>query len=145
MSEHPDFLRPGAFALPEIQVLEAPEPDATDEQKAKTVPDPTGFKILCMVPPAKDTFDGTGIIKADMVKNAEELTSHTLFVLKIGPDAYKDPVKFPSGAWCKEGDFIICRAYAGTRIKLFGREFRLINDDQVDATIEDPRGVARAG
>lgn len=138
-------LRPGAFALPEIVALSAPAENASDEEKAKTVPDPTGFKLLCMVPPASEKFDGTGIIKADTVRSAEEQTSHTLFVLKMGPDAYKDPVKFPSGAWCKVGDFIICRAYAGTRIKLFGREFRLLNDDQVDAVIEDPRGVGRAG
>jgi co-chaperonin GroES (HSP10) len=135
---------PGLGAIPTVEPLEAPAAGASDEEKAKVVPDPTGFKLLCMVPPAKDTFDGTGIVKADMVKNAEEQTSHTLFVLKVGPDAYKDQAKFPSGPWCKEGDFVICRAYAGTRIKLFGREFRLINDDQVDATIEDPRGVARA-
>lgn len=138
-------LRPGAFALPSITPLVAPAPDASDEEKAKTVPDPTGFKLLCMVPPASATFDGSNIVKADQVRTAEEQTSHTLFVLKVGPDAYKDPAKFPSGAWCKAGDFIICRAYAGTRIKLFGREFRLLNDDQVDATIEDPRGVSRAG
>jgi co-chaperonin GroES (HSP10) len=144
-SENMTILTPGVFALPAIEALSAPEPDATDEQKAKVVPDPTGYKLLCMVPPAKETFDGTGIVKADMVKSAEEQTSHTLFVLKVGPDAYKDEKKFPSGPWCKEGDFIIVRAYAGTRIKLFGKEFRLINDDQVDATIEDPRGVSRAG
>jgi co-chaperonin GroES (HSP10) len=139
------ILSPGVFALPVIEPLEAPAADATDEQKAKVVPDPTGFKLLCMVPPSKETFDGTGIVKADMVRNAEEQTSHTLFVVKVGPDAYKDTTKFPSGPWCKEGDFVICRAYAGTRIKVFGREMRLINDDQVDAVIEDPRGVARAG
>lgn len=137
-------LRPGAFALPSIPSLQAPEADATDEQKARVIPDPTGFKLLCMVPPASETFDGTGIVKADMVKSAEEQTSHTLFVLKMGPDAYKDEKKFPTGPWCKEGDFVICRAYAGTRIKVFGREFRLLNDDQVDAVVQDPRGISRA-
>lgn len=135
----------GMFDLASIKPLEAPEADATDEQKAKVVPDPTGYKILCIVPPSKDTFDGSSIIKADTVKHAEEQTSNTLFVLKMGPDAYKDTNKFPSGPYCKEGDFIITRAYAGTRIKVFGREMRLINDDQVDAVIEDPRGLSRAG
>lgn len=139
------ILPPGIFAIPQVEAMEAPAPDASDEQKAKVVPDPTGFKLLCMVPDAKETFDGSAIVKADMVRSAEEQTSNTLFVLKVGPDAYKDPAKFPSGAWCKEGDFVITRAYAGTRIKLFGKEFRLINDDQVDAVIEDPRGLSRAG
>jgi co-chaperonin GroES (HSP10) len=125
--------------------MEAPAADATDAQKAKVVPDPTGFKLLCVVPDSKETFDGSTIVKAETVRSAEEQTSNTLFVLKVGSDAYKDPAKFPSGPWCKEGDFVITRAYAGTRIKLFGKEFRLINDDQVDAVIEDPRGLSRAG
>jgi co-chaperonin GroES (HSP10) len=67
-----------------------------------------------------------------------------LFVLKVGPDAYKDQTKFPAGAWCKEGDFVLVRTYSGTRFKIFGKEFRLINDDQVDAVVQDPRGLTRA-
>lgn len=144
MSEPLD-LRPGMFSVPHLEEMAEPDAGASDADKAKVVPDPTGFKLLCIVPPAKEHFDGTGIVKADTVRSAEEQTSNTLFVLKMGPDAYKDTVKFPSGPWCKEGDFVITRAYAGTRIKVFGREMRLINDDQVDAVIEDPRGLSRAG
>lgn len=139
------ILTPGVFKIPKIDALDAPEDGAPDSVKAKVVPDPTGYRLLCVVPDAKETFDGTGIVKADMVRSAEEQTSNTLFVLKVGPDAYADKAKFPTGPWCKVGDFVITRAYAGTRIKLFGKEFRLINDDQVDAVIEDPRGVGRAG
>lgn len=142
--ENPTKLRPGMFTIPELKHLDAPEEGADDAVKAKVVPEPTGFRLLCAVPPASEKFDGSAIIKADMVKHAEEQTSHVLFVLKVGPDAYKDPIKFPSGPWCKVGDFVLTRAYAGTRIKLFGHEFRLLNDDQVDAVVEDPRGVARA-
>lgn len=138
-------LTPGMFAIPAIPTLEKPDEGASDAEKAKVVPDPTGFKLLCIVPPAAENFDGTTIVKADMVRSAEEQTSNTLFVLKMGPDAYKDEKKFPTGPWCKEGDFVITRAYAGTRIKVFGREMRLINDDQVDAVIQDPRGLTRAG
>jgi co-chaperonin GroES (HSP10) len=139
-----NLILPEGFVVPKVDVSDAPVPGATDEVKAKTVPMPAGYRLLCVVPEVKDTFDGTGIIKADMVKSAEELTSHVLFVLKVGPDAYKDEKKFPTGPWCKEGDFILCRAYAGTRFKVFGREFRLLNDDQVDGTIDDPRGIGRA-
>ena len=67
-----------------------------------------------------------------------------LFVLKVGPDAYKDTNKFPTGAWCEAGDFVIVRAYAGTRFKIYGKEFRLINDDQIEAVVDDPRGITRA-
>ena len=71
-------------------------------------------------------------------------SSPLLFVLKVGPDAYGDTAKFPNGAWCKEGDFVLVRTYSGTRFKIFGKEFRLINDDQVDAVVQDPRGLTRA-
>jgi co-chaperonin GroES (HSP10) len=145
MSE-PELL-PGMYAIPHLESITAPaegDTDGDDGIKAKVVPDPTGYKILCVIPPAKETFDGTGIIKADMVRAAEEQTSHVLFVLKVGPDAYKDEKKFPSGPWCKEGDFVLVRAYAGTRFKVFGREFRLLNDDAVDGVIQDPRGVSRS-
>jgi co-chaperonin GroES (HSP10) len=66
-----------------------------------------------------------------------------MFVLRVGPDAYKDKTKFPSGPWCKAGDFIIVRTYSGTRVKIFGKEFRILNDDQVDAVVDDPRGITR--
>jgi co-chaperonin GroES (HSP10) len=67
-----------------------------------------------------------------------------LFVLKVGPDAYGDKAKFPSGAWCKPGDFVLVRTYSGTRMKIYGKEFRVINDDQVECVIDDPRGITRA-
>jgi co-chaperonin GroES (HSP10) len=66
------------------------------------------------------------------------------FVLKLGVDAYKDEKRFPSGPYCKEGDWVIFRAYSGTRVKIHDKEFRLINDDTVEAVVEDPRGIERA-
>ncbi len=138
------YVLPESFVVPKLAQLEQPDASAPDGVKAKTVPSPTGYRLLCVVPDVQETFDGTAIVKAEEVRRAEELTSHVLFVLKVGPDAYKDEKKFPSGAWCGEGDFVLTRAYAGTRFKVFGREFRLINDDQVDGTIEDPRGISRA-
>ena len=133
----------GVFAIPQVTSMDKPADTATDAEKARVVPDPSGYHLLCMVPEAKENFDNSILIKAETVRSAEEQTSNTLYVLKVGPDAYKDTTKFPSGPWCKEGDFVITRAYAGTRIKVFGREFRLINDDQVDAVIVDPRGISR--
>jgi co-chaperonin GroES (HSP10) len=113
------------------------------EQKAKSMPTPSGFKILCALVEAGDTFEN-GLIKADETKMVEELTSPVLFVIKLGPDAYKDVEKFPSGPWCKEGDFVITRPYTGTRMKIHGKEFRIIYDDQVEGVVEDPRGISRA-
>jgi len=74
----------------------------------------------------------------------EEQTTVVLFVAALGPDAYKDEKRFPSGPWCQKGDFVVVRAYAGTRLKIHGTEWRLINDDSVEAVVEDPRGIGRA-
>ena len=115
----------------------------TEERKAKQLPDPSGYRILCAVPDVDEKTEG-GLFKADITKQYEELTTPVLFVLKVGPDAYKDEKRFPSGAWCKEGDFILTRPMAGSRIKIHGREFRMINDDAVEGVVEDPRGISRA-
>jgi co-chaperonin GroES (HSP10) len=113
------------------------------EERPKQLPDPSGYRILCALPDVEKTTDG-GIIKADITLQHEELLTVTLFVMKLGPDCYKDEKRFPSGPWCKEGDFILVRPHAGTRVKIHGREFRILNDDAVEAVVEDPRGIKRA-
>jgi co-chaperonin GroES (HSP10) len=128
---------------PVIDAVDAPADDATPAEKARMLPDPTGWRILCAIPQVKNTFEGSNIIKADSVMRVEEQTTVVLMVLKVGPEAYSDKEKFPSGPWCKEGDFVMVRAYAGTRFKIFGSEFRLLNDDQIDAVVQDPRGIMR--
>jgi len=115
----------------------------TAEKKAKQIPEPSGFHILCMVPEVEDAFD-SGIIKSDITVYAEERLTTVLFVMKLGPDAYQDLTKFPTGAWCKEGDFVLVRPNSGSRLKIHGREFRIINDDTVEGVVDDPRGIARA-
>ncbi len=115
---------------------------ATAEEKAKQLPNPSGYRILCAIPEIEDKFD-SGLVKADITMQHEELLTTVLFVVKLGPDCYKDPARFPSGAWCKEGDFILVRPHAGTRLKIHGREFRIINDDSVEGVVEDPRGISR--
>jgi len=115
----------------------------TPELKAKQLPDPSGYHILCAIPEVDKKFD-SGILKADITVHHEELLTTVLFVLKMGPDCYKDEKRFPSGPWCKEGDFVLVRPHAGTRLKIHGREFRIINDDSVEGIVEDPRGISRA-
>ena len=123
---------------PEATVL--PE---TAEAKAKQLPEPRGYKILVTLPEAEEKYE-SGILKADQSIRFEELLTNVLFVVKLGPDCYKDKERFPHGPWCKEGDFVLVRANTGTRLKIHGREFRLINDDSVEAVVEDPRGISRA-
>lgn len=125
-----------------IQPVEKPEVQ-TQEKKASQLPEPTGYKLLCVVPDVSETFENSGIVKAESFMRSEEHGTTVLFVLKVGPDAYKDKEKFPSGAWCKEGDFVLVRTYSGTRFKIHGKEFRLLNDDQIDAVVDDPRGITR--
>ena len=111
--------------------------------KAKLLPEPKGYRILCAVPHVEEEYEG-GIIKAEDTKKVEEQTTVVLFVVKLGNLAYKDETRFPTGAWCKEGDFVLTRPYSGTRVIIHGREFRIINDDTVEAVVEDPRGIRRA-
>lgn len=114
-----------------------------DSVKALQLPEPKGYRILCAVPDASDTYE-SGLAKASDTKRIEENGTVVLFVLKIGDQCYKEEAKFPTGAWCKEGDFVLTRAYAGTRFKIHGREFRIINDDTVEGVVQDPRGYTRA-
>jgi co-chaperonin GroES (HSP10) len=115
----------------------------TDDDKATQLPEPSGYRILCAIPDIEDKYD-SGIIKADSTMHYEEVLSTVFFVVKMGPDCYKDPARFPSGAWCKVGDFVLARPNSGTRLKIHGREFRIINDDSVEGVVEDPRGIKRA-
>ena len=112
------------------------------EEKAKQIPDPKTYHLLCMLPEAKEEYEG-GILKSSQTMQYEELLSPVLFVAKMGPDAFKDEKRFPSGPSCKVGDFVIVRPNTGTRMKIHGTEWRIINDDSVEAVIEDPRGVQR--
>jgi co-chaperonin GroES (HSP10) len=116
------------------------------EQKAKQLPDPKTFHILCVVPEAMEEYadSDVGLIKSSQSMHYEEVLTPVLFVVKLGPDCYKDTTRFPSGASCKEGDFVIVRPNSGTRLKIHGREFRIINDDSIEAVVEDPRGITRA-
>ena len=114
----------------------------TDEKKAKQLPEPSGYRILCAIPNIDNTYD-SGIVKADITMQHEELLTTVLFVISLGPDCYNDKSRFPSGPWCKKGDFILVRPHAGTRLKIHGKEFRIINDDSVEGVVEDPRGISR--
>jgi len=113
------------------------------EDKAKQLPQPSGYRILCAIPEVEKEFD-SGLVKADQTVNYEEKLATVLFVVDLGPDCYTDKARFPSGPWCKKGDFIVVRPNAGSRLLIHGREFRMINDDSVEAIVQDPRGIKRA-
>ena len=113
------------------------------EEKATQLPKPQGYRILCAIPEAEKTFDNSLLEKADITLHHEEVLTTVLFVVDLGADCYKDEQKFPTGPWCQKGDFILVRPNAGTRLVIHGREFRIINDDSVEAVVADPRGIRR--
>ena len=115
----------------------------TAEEKAKQLPEPATFHILCVLPDINEEYD-SGLVKANQTVHYDEVLSPVLFVVKLGPDAYKDEKRFPSGPSCKVGDFVLVRPNTGTRIKIHGKEFRMINDDSVEGVVQDPRGITRA-
>jgi co-chaperonin GroES (HSP10) len=117
--------------------------NTTAEEKAKQVPDPATFYLLCVLPDIEEEYE-SGLIKSGQTIHFEEILSPVLFVVKMGPDAFKDTKRFPSGPSCKVGDFVLVRPNTGTRIKIHGKEFRLINDDSVEGVVQDPRGITRA-
>lgn len=116
--------------------------DKSQEEKASQLPKPSGYRILCAIPEIEDTYE-SGILKADQTIHYEEVLTTVLFVVDLGPDCYKDATRFPNGPWCKKGDFVLVRPNSGTRLVIHGREFRIINDDSVEAVVDDPRGIKR--
>jgi len=118
----------------------------TDEkapQTASQLPEPKGYKLLIALPEIDEKTEG-GIIKSAKHQYEEQIATVVGWVMSMGPDAYRDEDRFPNGPYCQQGDFVIFRAFSGTRIKIHGKEFRLINDDTVEAVVEDPRGIERA-
>jgi co-chaperonin GroES (HSP10) len=126
------------------QVVGAYNFSATAEEKGKQLPRPSGYRILCAIPEVDKEFEGdVGLIKSDETIRIEETLTTVLFVVDLGPDCYKDEKRFPTGAWCKKGDFVLVRPHSGSRLVIHGREFRLINDDSVEGVVDDPRGIKR--
>ena len=128
-----------ALAVDLSKILDTPA-----EKKAQQIPNPSTYQLLCMVPQAEEEYE-SGLVKAGNTMHYEEVLTPVLFVAKMGPDAFKDEKRFPNGPSCKVGDFVIVRPNSGTRLKIHGTEWRIINDDSVEAVVEDPRGIQRAG
>lgn len=118
------------------------EPSEMDEATRLKLPKPVGYHLLIATLDVQEKTDG-GVYMPDSLKSAEQTASIIGMVVGMGDEAYSDQNKFSSGPWCKEGDFVIFRSYSGTRFKIGGKEFRLINDDTVEAVVDDPRGFAR--
>ena len=130
--------------MSKLAVVEEAVAPLLNEDQLDMLPDPVGYKILCAVPKIEAKFDGTNIVRPEMVIDQERLATVVLVVMKMGPDAYGDKTRYPNGPWCKKDDFVLVRQYSGTRMRIYGQEFRLVNEDQIEAVVQDPRGISRA-
>ena len=119
----------------------AKKKDYGEELKLK-LPEPKGYKLLIAIPEVEEKTE-SGVYMPDNLTKLEQTASIVGLVVEAGPDAYMDKDKFPSGPYCKKGDFVVFRSYSGTRFTVQKEEFRLINDDTVEAVVDDPRGFAR--
>ena len=122
----------------------APEEMLTQEEIEEQLPKPVGYRVLVALPQVEETFGDTGLVKSSTTINQEHIMSIIGLVLDMGEQAYSDEERFPTGPWCKPGDYVMFRMNTGTRIKVGGVEYRLMNDDSIEATVADPRGVTRA-
>lgn len=126
-----------------VQAETNPPTPLTDEQLEAQLPKPVGYRLLIALPQIDETFE-SGILKAEKTLHEEKILSIIGLVLDMGDQAYKDESRFATGPWCKVGDYVMFRANTGTRFRVNGVEYRLMNDDSIEAVVADPRGVTRA-
>lgn len=115
----------------------------SEQQLEEQLPRPAGYMLLVALPEVEETYN-SGLIKSAKLVQEEYVMSMVGAVVDMGPLAYNDATRFPTGPWCKVGDYIMFRPNSGTRFKVAGQEYRLLNDDSVQAVVTDPRGVTRA-
>ena len=125
-------------------IREAVKPTMEEEFEAQ-LPIPVGYRLLVALPDIEDYYQGTSLLKTDMEKRRDYIMSIMGVVVDMGGDAYADKDRYPKGPWCKVGDYVMFRMNTGTRFEVGGKEFRLMNDDSVEAVIPDPRGIFSAG
>ncbi len=116
----------------------------TDEQLEELLPVPAGYRVLIALPQIKETYDDSDLVKSSRTMHEEHVMSIIGLVVDMGDQAYSDKDRFPTGAWCKQGDYVMFRANSGTRFKIGGVEYRLMNDDSIEAIVPDPASITRA-
>nr|ASN63639.1 co-chaperonin GroES [uncultured virus] len=115
-------------------------PELIDTALIDRMPQPTGWRILILPYKGKAKTE-SGIFLPDEVQDKKQISTQVGYVLRVGPLAYKDTEKFPSGAWCQEKQWVMFARYAGSRFQIDGGEVRILNDDEILATILDPEDI----
>jgi len=136
--------------MTEMTALEKKRKQKIEDDKAQEVvlneqiPKPVGYRILIALPSIDETYGESGLLKSEQTMRDEYILSMIGVVLDVGDQAYADTERFPTGPWCKQGDYVMFRANSGTRFKVGRQEYRLINDDSVEAVVDDPSKITRA-
>ena len=136
--------------MTELTALEQKRKQKIEEDKVQEVvldeqiPKPVGYRILIALPSVEETYGESGIVKSSQTLRDEYILSMVGVVLDMGDQAYSDADRFPTGPWCKEGDYVMFRANSGTRFKVGKQEYRLMNDDSIEAVVNDPSKITRA-
>ena len=125
------------YVEPQESVL---DPSLAEQSLIDRMPSPTGWRLLILPYRGKGKTEG-GLYLPDKVVEDNQISTQVGFVLKMGPMAYKDPEKFPSGPWCAEKDWVMFARYAGSRFKIDGGEVRILNDDEILAKIQEPEDI----
>jgi len=118
--------------------------EISDDDLELQLPRPVGYRVLIALPQPEETVSGTSVLKTEAAKTQDHIMSIIGLVVDMGDQAYSDTERFPTGAWCKEGDFVMFRMNSGTRFTIGGVEYRLMNDDSIEAVVADPSGIQRA-
>jgi co-chaperonin GroES (HSP10) len=137
------------FSVPQLDMSKVADKisekqELTDAEIEARLPKPVGYRVLIALPEIEETYGNSGIIKSGSDMQKDYIMSIMGIVVDMGADCYKDKDRFPHGPWCKQGDFVMFRMNSGTRVKVDGREYRIMNDDSIEAVIPDPRGVTAA-
>lgn len=129
-----------AFRQPKENANES-DPSEMESSALERLPQPTGYRML-IIPYYPSAQTKGGVYVPDQVRDRESFATVAAYVVKLGPDAYQDSQKFPTGPWCSEKDWVLIGRYAGNRFKVEGLEVRIINDDNIIATILDPKDIS---
>ena len=116
------------------------DPNALEKSSLDRLPQPTGYRILVLPYSGPKKTKG-GVILSDQTHETIQMTTVCAYVLKVGPLAYRDSWRFPTGPWCEQGDWVVFGRYAGSRFKIEGAEVRILNDDEIIATISNPEDI----
>ena len=137
------LILPKHVAARRIKQVEKDKKTRKKPLEKMSLPKPTGWRILVLPYKAKEKTKG-GIILSDKTVTESQIATNCGLVMDIGPDAYNDKDKFPNGPWCKKKDWVLFARYAGSRIYIDGGEIRVLNDDEILGTIEDPEDILHA-